>query len=63
MRANCFDAAIAQTDDRDSSSTFDPALLAATVGFLAELAGDGGALELGIGTGRLDSVWERLPEG
>jgi SAM-dependent methyltransferase len=28
-------------------------VVAATVGFLAELAGDGGALELGIGTGRI----------
>jgi SAM-dependent methyltransferase len=53
MRANYFDAAIAETYDRDSPSMFDPAVLAATVDFLADLAGDGAALELGIGTGRL----------
>jgi SAM-dependent methyltransferase len=32
---------------------FDPALVEATVDFLAELAGAGRALELGIGTGRI----------
>ena len=32
---------------------FDPAVLDPTVGFLAELAGDGAALELAIGTGRV----------
>ncbi|MBM3672228.1 MAG: class I SAM-dependent methyltransferase [Actinobacteria bacterium] len=32
---------------------FDPAVLGPTVGFLAALAGDGDALELGIGTGRV----------
>ena len=32
---------------------FDPAVVAATVDFLADLAGDGAALELGIGTGRI----------
>jgi len=32
---------------------FDPAVVAATVSFLAELAEEGGALELGIGTGRI----------
>ena len=31
----------------------DPAVIGATVDFLAELAGDGAALELGIGTGRI----------
>jgi SAM-dependent methyltransferase len=31
----------------------DPAVVGATVDFLAELAGDGPALELGIGTGRI----------
>ena len=32
---------------------FDPAVVGATVDFLADLAGDGAALELGIGTGRI----------
>src|SRR5262245_28400562 len=32
---------------------FDPAVLEPTVAFLAQLAGDGAALELGIGTGRI----------
>ncbi len=32
---------------------FDPAAVAATVDFLAKLAGDGRALEFGIGTGRI----------
>src|SRR6478736_3362201 len=31
----------------------DPAIVEPTVAFLAELAGDGAALELGIGTGRI----------
>ena len=50
---NYFAGAIAENYDRDSSSMFDPAVVSATVEFLAELAGDGAALELGIGTGRL----------
>jgi SAM-dependent methyltransferase len=32
---------------------FDPAVVDPAVSFLADLAGDGGALELGIGTGRI----------
>ena len=32
---------------------FDPAVVEPVVDFLAELAGDGSALELGIGTGRI----------
>ena len=35
------------------SDWFDPAVVGATVDFLTELAGDGTALELGIGTGRI----------
>ena len=53
MRKNYFAGEIAENYDRDSSSMFDPAVVAATVDFLAELAGDGAALELGIGTGRI----------
>jgi SAM-dependent methyltransferase len=37
----------------DSSEMFDPAVVEPCVAFLAELAGDGAALELGIGTGRI----------
>jgi len=50
---NYFAGEIAENYDRDSSAMFDPAAVAAAVDFLAELAGDGAALELGIGTGRL----------
>jgi SAM-dependent methyltransferase len=48
-----FDADIAATYDEDSADRFDPGLLAATTGFLADLAGDLPALELAIGTGRV----------
>ncbi len=37
----------------DSSHTFEPGDVEATAGLLAELAGSGRALELGIGTGRI----------
>jgi SAM-dependent methyltransferase len=37
----------------DEVEGFNPAVLDPTVDFLAELAGDGAALELGIGTGRV----------
>jgi SAM-dependent methyltransferase len=50
---NYFDERIAATYDADSTSMFDPAVVGATVDFLAELAGEGAALELGIGTGRI----------
>ncbi len=53
VRKNYFDGPIAETYDDDSSSMFDPAVVEATVDFLAELAGDGAAMELGVGTGRL----------
>ena len=48
-----FDEGIAARYDADSADMFDPALLEATVSFLADLAGTGGALELGVGTGRI----------
>jgi hypothetical protein len=48
-----FNAAVAATYDADSADMFEPALLAATVEFLAGLAGDGPALEFAIGTGRV----------
>ena len=40
-------------DSGDSAEMFDPAVVEATVDLLAELAGGGRALELGIGTGRI----------
>jgi SAM-dependent methyltransferase len=48
-----FDERIAATYDELSADMFDPAVVEPTVDFLAELAGDGRALELGIGTGRI----------
>jgi SAM-dependent methyltransferase len=48
-----FDEHRAQRYDADSTDMFDPAVLEAAVRFLADLAGTGAALELGIGTGRV----------
>ena len=48
-----FDERIAATYDASSGDMFSAAVLDPTVSFLAELAGDGRALELGIGTGRV----------
>ena len=48
-----FDEAVALRYDDSESEMFDPAVVAATVDLLAELAGSGHALELGIGTGRI----------
>jgi SAM-dependent methyltransferase len=48
-----FDEEIAATYDEDSADRFEPAVLDATVGFLADLAGTGRALELAVGTGRV----------
>ena len=47
-----FDERAAATYD-DDSEMFDPAVVDPAVDFLATLAGDGRALELGIGTGRI----------
>jgi hypothetical protein len=47
---NYFDGEIAENYDRDSALMFDPGVVGVAVDFLAELAGDGAALELGIGT-------------
>ena len=47
-----FDEAIASHYDEDGGM-FSPEVLTPTVGFLAELAGSGRALELAIGTGRV----------
>jgi SAM-dependent methyltransferase len=47
-----FDARVAARYDSDSEM-FDPAVIDPAVDFLADLAGTGRALELGIGTGRI----------
>jgi SAM-dependent methyltransferase len=48
-----FGEPVAAGYDDDVADEFEPAVLDATVGFLAGLAGRGRALELGIGTGRI----------
>ena len=44
---------VAERYDDAEAGMFDPSVVEATVDFLAELAGDGAALELGFGTGRI----------
>ena len=51
MRENYFGEDVAAR--YDDSKMFDPAVVEPVVALLAELAGDGPALELGIGTGRI----------
>jgi SAM-dependent methyltransferase len=48
-----FSGTVAEKYDESSAWMFDPAVVEPTVDFLAELAGDGAALELAIGTGRI----------
>ena len=48
-----FDERIAPRYDAISADMFDPAIVDATVSFLADLAGGGAALEFAIGTGRI----------
>jgi len=48
-----FDERVAARYDESAADMFDPAVLDPVVDFLAALAGDGRALELGIGTGRV----------
>jgi len=48
-----FGEPVAATYDESSDKMFDPAVVEPTVGFLAQLARGGRALELGIGTGRI----------
>jgi methyltransferase family protein len=48
-----FDDWVARRYERLWPELFDPAVIDPTVGFLANLAGAGPALELGIGTGRI----------
>ena len=52
-RENIFVGDIAAHYDADSTGMFHPAVLEATVDFLADLAGEGRALEFAIGTGRI----------
>ena len=53
MTEDYFAGPVAERYDSTLDEWGDPAAIAATADFLAELAGDGTALELGIGTGRI----------
>jgi SAM-dependent methyltransferase len=53
MPENHFGEKVAERYDESAADMFDPAVLDPAVDFLAALAGDGAALELGIGTGRI----------
>src|SRR4051794_5378498 len=53
MPENHFGEDVAARYDDPSDAMFRPEVVDTTVDFLAELAGDGAALELGIGTGRI----------
>ena len=46
-----FDERVAARYDESSAEMFDPAVIDPAVDYLARLAGDGRALEFGIGTG------------
>jgi SAM-dependent methyltransferase len=48
-----FDERVAARYDESAADMFDPAVVNPVVDFLVALAGDGRALELGIGTGRI----------
>ena len=48
-----FGEEVAARYDESSAEMFDPEVLDPAVDFLAQLAGDGRALELGVGTGRI----------
>ena len=54
MPENHFGERVAARYDESSDDMFDPAVVDPVVDLLAELAGGGAALELGIGTGRID---------
>jgi SAM-dependent methyltransferase len=53
MTVDHFAGSVAEHYDETSAEMFDPAVVGPAVDLLAELAGDGAALEFGIGTGRL----------
>jgi SAM-dependent methyltransferase len=50
---NYFDERVAAGYDAASAEMFEPGVVEPVVRFLADLAGDGRALELGVGTGRI----------
>ena len=53
MPEDHFGERVAERYDESSADMFEPAVVDPVVDFLAELAGEGAALELGIGTGRI----------
>jgi SAM-dependent methyltransferase len=53
MPEDYFGEGVAEHYDESSADMFDPDIVGPVVDFLADLAGDGPALELGIGTGRI----------
>jgi SAM-dependent methyltransferase len=53
MPEDYFGEHVAERYDEEAADVFDPALVDPAVDFLVELAGEGAALELGIGTGRI----------
>ena len=53
MTKNYFDENVAARYDDSSGPEFDPDVVGRTVDVLAELAGDGAALEFAVGTGRI----------
>jgi SAM-dependent methyltransferase len=53
MPEDHFGEHVAKRYDESSADMFEPAAVDPVVDFLADLAGDGAALELGIGTGRI----------
>jgi SAM-dependent methyltransferase len=53
MSENYFGEGVAERYDESSAEMFDPGVVDAVVDFLTGLAGDGAALEFGIGTGRI----------
>ncbi len=59
MPKNYFDERIAESYEAKWPNLFEPAVIDPVVSFLAELAGSGPALELGIGTGRIAPLSQR----
>ena len=53
MPEDHFGERVAERYDESTAAQFDPVVVGPVVDFLAELAGGGAALELGIGTGRI----------
>src|ERR687896_2325196 len=53
MSEDHFGEQVANRYDESAADMFDPAVVDPVVDLLADLAGDGAALELGVGTGRI----------